>query len=111
EILRRLAAGEHWSHVSPEVFHGQGSLGNGGAMRAGPIGAWFAEDFAAVVENATRSAEVTHSHPEGQAGAIAVAVAAAFAWQHRGQTSPRVRRELLDCVVDHTPPGATRDGI
>ena len=43
-ILGRIAAGEHWTQVAPSVFGGAGSLGNGGAMRAAPIGAYFADD-------------------------------------------------------------------
>jgi ADP-ribosylglycohydrolase len=52
---------------------------------------------------------VTHFHPEGQAGAIAIAVAAAWAYQWR-QTRPPASR-LLDIVLEYTPPGATRRGL
>src|SRR6185436_8927796 len=82
-ILRSIASGTHFRKISPFVFDGQGSLGNGGAMRAGVIGAYFAEDPAQIiVEQARLSAEVTHTNPEGMAGAIAVALAAAWAATH-----------------------------
>ena len=75
-------------------------------MRVAPIGAYFFDDFEAVVENAHRSAEVTHAHPEGQAGAIAVAVAAACVAR-----SMRDPREIFDTVLSLTPDSETRAGI
>ena len=50
------------------------SLGNGSAMRVSPIG-WWAEDADMAIAEATRSAEVTHNHPEGIRGAVATALA------------------------------------
>lgn len=106
-ILGRIAAGEHWSEVTRGVFDGAGSMGNGGAMRAAPIGAYFADEPARAAAAARRSAEVTHAHPEGQAGAIAVAAAAA--WSARGSSdAPEV---MFDLVLALTPAGTTRDGI
>ena len=110
-LLPEIARGADWRVVAGELFHGTGSMGNGGAMRATPVGAYFADDLDAVVREARASAEVTHAHPDGQAGAIAVAVAAACAWQARtGQRSASVP-DLLDAVLAHTPEGPTRDGL
>jgi ADP-ribosylglycohydrolase len=81
--LREIRAGRHWRTVAEEQFSGQGSYGNGAAMRASVVGAWFAEDLDQVVDQARLSAEVTHTHPEGIAGAIGVAVAAALACRVR----------------------------
>jgi ADP-ribosylglycohydrolase len=58
-----------------------GSYGNGAAMRVAPIGAYFANDIKQVIENARQSSVVTHTHPNGIAGAIAIAVGAAQAYQ------------------------------
>ncbi len=52
ELLRRIANGADWREVSRSLFGGEGSFGNGGAMRAGPLGAWFADDVEATIENA-----------------------------------------------------------
>jgi len=52
---------------------------NGAAMRVAPASAWFADDREAAVRAAIASAAVTHAHPEGQAGAAAVAAAAVYA--------------------------------
>lgn len=105
-ILGRLAVGDSWGKVSRAVFDGMGSMGNGGAMRAAPIGAYFCDDLSRAAEEARRSAEVTHAHPEGQAGAIAVAVAAA--WVASGGVDTE---EFFEAVLDHTPRGQTHDGI
>ncbi|KPJ84178.1 MAG: hypothetical protein AMS17_16565 [Spirochaetes bacterium DG_61] len=51
-----------------------GSWGNGSAMRASPIGFCFS-DIDGVLQEAKRSAEVTHNHPEGIKGAQATAAA------------------------------------
>lgn len=48
------------------------SFGNGSAMRVGPVG-WTAESLEEAEELAKISAEVTHNHPYGIAGAQAVA--------------------------------------
>lgn len=50
------------------------SWGNGSAMRVAPVGHAFAT-LSEVQEEAKRSAEVTHNHPEGIRGAQAVATA------------------------------------
>jgi ADP-ribosylglycohydrolase len=83
-----------------------GSMGNGGAMRASPIGAYFSDDLPRAAEAARQSAEVTHAHLEGQAGATAVAVAAA--WVADGGTRPG---EMFEAVLAHTPDSETRVGV
>ena len=50
------------------------SWGNGSAMRVSPVGFAF-ETLKEVTEEAKRTAEVTHNHPEGIKGAQAVAAA------------------------------------
>jgi ADP-ribosylglycohydrolase len=105
-ILHEIGSGSPWRRVSSAVFGGMGSMGNGGAMRAAPIGGYFWDDLEAASRQAQRSAEVTHAHPEGQAGAAAVAVAAAQA--SAGFSEPR---EILEAAIAFTPDGETRAGI
>lgn len=50
------------------------SFGNGSAMRVSPVG-WFCNDIESVMEEAKKSAEITHNHPEGIKGAQATAIA------------------------------------
>jgi ADP-ribosylglycohydrolase len=81
-------------------------MGNGGAMRAGPIGAYFAGDLATAAAQARLSAEVTHANVEGQAGAMAVAAAAAWVAGGAGDAAG-----LFDAVLDLVPASETRTGI
>jgi ADP-ribosylglycohydrolase len=104
-ILQALVDGVPWTAAARMVFDGAGSMGNGGGMRSAPVGAYFADDLDRVVEEARASAQPTHAHPDGQAGAIAVAVAAALA---AGGTRGA---ELLEEVLARTPDGLTRDGM
>ena len=101
-ILRAVGNGEDWRDVAPSAFGGAGSMGNGGAMRVAPLGAYFADDIERAAFEARRSAEVTHAHLEGQAGAIAVAVAAAAAINGE---------DLLDAALRLTPASETKHGI
>jgi ADP-ribosylglycohydrolase len=111
-LLTSVACGGDWRVATKKVFPG-GSFGNGSAMRIAPLAAYFAEDdYAVVAEQAKLSAEVTHSHPEGLAGAVAAAVAGAYAWKHREDRSDeRTKRELFDVVLDHTPAGYVRKEV
>jgi ADP-ribosylglycohydrolase len=104
-VLRAILDGEPWPSVTASQFGGQGSWGNGAAMRVAPLGAFFADDLDRVAEQAHRSAVVTHAHPEAAAGAVAVAVATAAA--ARGLPAS----DLFSIVVDATPPGEVRSRL
>jgi len=101
----------HWREEAQALFGGQGSFGNGSAMRVAPLGAYFADDLDMVVEQAERSAVTTHCHPEAVAGAIAVALAAALAWQRRNNPQAPAVSELLQQVHQRTPTSDVRRGI
>lgn len=55
-----------------------GSFGNGSAMRVSPIG-WLFFNPEDAVEEAAKTAECTHNHPEGVKGACTVALAISLA--------------------------------
>jgi len=105
-VLAEIAAGTPHDVAAAALFDGQGSRGNGAAMRVAPIGAYFAGDLDAAIEHARRSAAPTHAHAEGAAGAIAIAIAAAAVFG--GERHPRA---LLSTIVERTPPSATREGV
>ncbi|HSS00357.1 MAG TPA: ADP-ribosylglycohydrolase family protein [Kofleriaceae bacterium] len=105
-LLSRLGMGASWREEATRMFGGKGSYGNGAAMRAAPIGAFFAPDLERVRAEALRSAEPTHAHPEGAAGAVAVAIAAALAHTHGCS-----RDAMVGEVARWTPPGQTCDRL
>jgi ADP-ribosylglycohydrolase len=112
-LLSQISVGFEWRIAGTAMFGGQGSFGNGSAMRIAPLAAYFAEDgYSVVAEQAAKSAEVTHAHPEGIAGGIAAAIAGAYAWVNRDRRSDAaVKRGLFDEVLKHTPGSDVRAGI
>lgn len=111
-LMRLYAVGAaNWFEEAQELFHGEGSFGNGAAMRVAPVGAYFAHDLSLVAEHATLSAIATHCHPEAIAGAVAVAIAAATAWRDRESPTPISANGFLHEVRDRTPQSAVREGI
>ena len=87
----------NWQKWPPRLFNDTGSFGNGAAMRVAPLGAYFADDPALCAEQAALSSRVTHSHPEGVAGGLAVAMAACFA------ARARVSGEEIDLIAEVLP--------
>ena len=79
-LLQTYRRGGSWRLESSRLFEGKGSYGNGAAMRVAPVGAFFADDLSSARQNAILSAQTTHMHRDGIAGAVAIAVAAALAW-------------------------------
>ncbi|MDY6898321.1 MAG: ADP-ribosylglycohydrolase family protein [Cyanobacteriota bacterium] len=104
-LLLNIRDGGKWQDLSPNLFSGQGSYGNGGAMRVAPLGAFFADDMDLVVEQARKSAEVTHAHNEGIAGTVAVALAAAFACKLKesNKSNKPDKTEFLDLILPYIP--------
>ncbi|GID27173.1 ADP-ribosylglycohydrolase family protein [Paractinoplanes brasiliensis] len=107
-MLREIREGLPWPIAAAAAFDGQGSAGNGAAMRAAPLGAWHADSPAHAAAQGARAAEVTHAHAEGIAGGVAVTVAAALAAAGR---LDGVRPALLSAVAAYTPDGLVRDGL
>ncbi len=109
-LLVKLQWGADWRVEASQMFGGSGSYGNGAAMRVAPLGAYFADNLAGVRENAMLSAQPTHAHLEGIAGAVAVAVAAALAFQvGEGESMQPV--QFLELVAENVPESETRSGI
>lgn len=89
------------------------SFGNGSAMRVSPVGFAFST-LEEVLEEAKRSAEVTHNHPEGIKGAQAVASAIFLAKD--GASKATIRRYIqrtfdydLSQTLDEIRPAYTFD--
>ena len=111
KTLREISQGVDWRQASTNAFSGMGSMGNGGAMRAAPIGAYFFDDYEKVIHEAKASCEVTHSHYDAQAGTIAVAIAAACCVRQNMGLISADEQILLETVIELTPPSDTRSRI
>ncbi|MFW5708737.1 MAG: ADP-ribosylglycohydrolase family protein [Chloroflexota bacterium] len=110
-LLRLIGQGADWRSQSRAMFGGSGSFGNGAAMRVAPLGAYFAEDLYTIQEQAERSAVITHSHEEGIAGAVAVAVAAGIAWQLREDDQRPDRSAFIEMILPYVPDSEVKSGI
>jgi ADP-ribosylglycohydrolase len=98
-LLSAIANGASWRDFAPKLFNG-GSYGNGAAMRVAPLGAYFNDDINRLTDEAMKSAMVTHYHPEGQAGAVAVALGAAYAAREILTESDEFFGKVLQCVPE-----------
>lgn len=107
-LLRLVREGQDWRELSAGLFNGQGSWGNGAAMRIAPLGAWYADDPEQATHQAEISAYPTHQHREAVVGAMAVAAAAALVASPDGPPSPEA---LLDGVVALVPKSAVGAGL
>lgn len=108
-LLLAVRNGADWKLEAPRLFPSGGSYGNGAAMRVAPLGAFFAEDEAELWKQAAASAQVTHAHTEAVAGAVAIALAAAWASRfqlHGDAAQPAIsdnRRRFLVWIRDRLP--------
>jgi len=75
---------------SPKPYN---SYGNGSAMRVSSIGFAF-NDLDIVMNEAKKSAEVTHNHPEGIKGAQAISAAIFFA--RTGKTKNEIKNRIKE---------------
>ncbi|MFC7348654.1 ADP-ribosylglycohydrolase family protein [Chryseobacterium zhengzhouense] len=98
QYFRKVKSGENWKEVSYSKFEGQGSMGNGGAMRAAVIGAYFYDDFDKLKLNAKLSCEVTHASKEAIEGTKAIALAAAFAVQEKLELIKLSQQEFIQKI-------------
>lgn len=107
-LLRLVREGGDWRELASALFQGQGSWGNGSAMRIAPLGAWYADDPEQATHQAEISSYTTHQHREAVVGAMAVAAAASLA---AATTGPPTPAELLDGVIALVPRSAVGAGL
>ncbi len=80
------------------LYNGEGSYGNGAAMRITPLGLFF-HDAPDLYEKAKASAEVTHTHPVGIDGAAVFARALAVVMEMNPQR-PFSPQNFLETLID-----------
>lgn len=110
-LLREVQNGENWREVSKNVFEGQGSMGNGAAMRVCPIGAFYFDNLQKVKDLAIKSAEITHSNIEAITGAIAIAVGTALTTQMKLGSYILTPTEFIDKILNELPDCDTKSKI
>ena len=80
-----------WIHLDdPKPYN---SFGNGSAMRCSSVG-WLLDDEESVLEEAKKSAEITHNHPEGIKGAQSVALGVLMG--RKGSSKKEIKEKLED---------------
>ena len=80
-----------WIHQEdPKPYN---SFGNGSAMRCSSIG-WLFDDEESVLEEAKKSAEITHNHPEGIKGAQSIALGVLMG--RKGSSKEDIKEKLED---------------
>lgn len=98
-VFARHQLGVPWDQAAAELFDGQGSYGNGAAMRVAPVALFAYADIDTAAELARQTAIITHTHPEAIDGAIAQAVAITILLAKIGPAEPsRLTIALLDHV-------------
>ncbi|RYG62616.1 ADP-ribosylglycohydrolase family protein, partial [bacterium] len=105
DLLPQLRFGD-WESRAGALFNGTGSFGNGAAMRSAPIGAYFADSPSDAARHAANASKVTHSHLEGVAGGVAIAMAACFAADTAINGA-----ELIERVIPFVSEGEVRKGL
>ncbi len=103
-LLAQLARGAAWERASRSQFGGQGSFGNGAAMRVAPVALHTTAHAAPAGPLARRSAAVTHAHPLAMDGAAvqAVAVATALAQPPSQPVEPELLLAEVSSAVTQT---------
>lgn len=97
--IQNLLSGKHWSESGVA-----GSEGNGTAMRAAPFGVYFRNDIRSLVEIVKIDSAITHASPEAEAGAIAIAVASAYAVNND-------TTDILEKIWKHLPDSKVKNTI
>lgn len=100
QYFRAIKNRDSWKAISYSKFEGQGSMGNGGAMRASVIGAYFYDDLDQLKLNAELSCEVTHANKEAIEGTKAIALAAAFAVQENLRLIKLSQQDFIQKIQD-----------
>lgn len=99
--------GVPWDEAASGLFDGEGSFGNGAAMRVAPVALYAFPDREAAADLARGTAIITHSHPEGIDGAVIQAVAVETAL-----TSPSIEPDrVAAALLDHASTPALREKL
>ncbi len=101
-VFSWIKSGIAWNEAARKLYHGEGSFGNGAAMRVGPVGLLWHDDPDALRSVACSQSRITHTHELGIQGAAlqAYTVALATNAQPSFRGTPVV---FLRSLIDFTP--------
>ena len=77
-VFRLIKKGQPWNKAARDVYP-NGSFGNGAAMRVSPIGGFFWDRHAQLIEVTYHASRITHQHVLGIEGAMLQAISVALA--------------------------------
>ncbi len=78
KIFELIKQGQSWNKAAAEIYP-DGSFGNGAAMRVSPLGLFYWDNHARLIEAVYHASRITHHNPLGVEGAILQAIAVALA--------------------------------
>jgi poly(ADP-ribose) glycohydrolase ARH3 len=99
-VIQELRKGAAWDDVGDRLFGGQGSFGNGAAMRAAPVGALYHDNLPRLRRVAEAQASITHTHPIGKQSAALQAAAVAAALRFDIENEDFDEQAFVDSVTD-----------
>lgn len=108
-VFRMIERGERWDVAGRRLFGGEGSFGNGAAMRVAPVGLLYFDDPEELRAVAEKSSLITHAHPLGIEGAVVQAYAVSLAVKAR---PPRLDpRDFLEALEAFTREEVYREAL
>jgi poly(ADP-ribose) glycohydrolase ARH3 len=114
QVIGLWEQGEPAESAALRIFDGEGSLGNGAAMRVAPVAVRFSDDDVLLRAQARHSARLTHAHRLGIDGAVVQAAAIGAALEDDDAILAAVAaaetRELREALTEAATPRAA-DGI
>ena len=108
QVFARLARGIAWDEAARSLFGGEGSYGNGAAMRVAPVALYAYPSQHKAAEIAHHTALITHTHPEGIDGAVMQAVAVTALLR---QTSTDDPSEITSVLLSHARTSVFRNKL
>lgn len=98
-VLKEIANQQPWEDAC-FTYYPNGSFGNGGAMRAVPIGLYYRNETD-IREAAYRQAEITHAHPIGKEGAFLIGLAVSKAMWNESEHEPgKMIQEMYSSICE-----------
>ncbi len=107
-VFDSLSRGVPWDKAAASLFDGEGSYGNGAAMRVAPVALHAYPNQHRAAEIAQQTALITHTHLEGIDGAVVQAVAITALLRATSDNSPE---ELTRIAMSHVKSSVFRSKL